>query len=83
VAHAFACFDRDRRAGRSRRLGRAGLDWILIMTGADRAVRVVLTTLCLVALVPLAMTALAQTMRLEARRGYRSCQRAFIRSMRR
>lgn len=74
----------DRIADRGRRLDRASLDWVLIMTGADKAVlRVVLIILCMVAFVPVAITALAQIMRLEARRGYRICQRAVVRSMRR
>lgn len=53
------------------------------MTGSDRAVRIILTLVCVLAIVPLTMMVLTKVMRLEARNSYRYCQKALTRSLRR
>jgi hypothetical protein len=85
VDQPFARFDRNRRdriAGLGRGLGGARPDRVLIISNSDRAVRAILILLCMVAIVPVTMRALARIMRVEARNGYRACQKALTRSLR-
>jgi hypothetical protein len=84
VDRSFARFNRnwcDRIPARSRNLGCAP-DRVLIMARSDRALRIILTLLCVIAIVPVSMTALAQVMRLEARNSYQACQKAIARALR-
>jgi hypothetical protein len=83
VDQAFARFDRARIAPRGRRLGCAGPDRVLSMKGRDKAVRTILTLLCMVAFVWMTMTALAHILRLEVRAGLLTCQKAVTRALRR
>ena len=52
------------------------------MARSDRALRIILTLLCVIAIVPVSLTALAQVMRLEARNSYQACQKAIARALR-
>jgi hypothetical protein len=67
-------------ARRGGRLGRIGTDRFLIMKPSDRAERLVLTLLCILAIVPVTIMALATITRLEVSAGYRACQRVIVRS---
>jgi len=70
VCEAFSRFNRDRRyrtADLCRSLGCAGHDRILIMRDEDRATRAILTLVCLLAIVPIAIAALFQIVAQELR----------------
>jgi hypothetical protein len=73
---ARSCCDWIARSGCG--LDYAGLKRVLIMSTSDRALRLAFILLCLFAILPVTITALAQIVCVEFGAGYRACKKALV-----